>query len=283
MMVVAYLKKDYNRIRYINHFTDLVMEEKNVCLHLNEEENSQLQFIMHEIHGSLRSIDLALRAITDKNLSTSEGRALIKEMAEQAQEATFDITNQLDYWQISNDERYFLDVPMRYQNIWRHFAKPNPYFAKRIKAGGIDYSVQKVGTSIIKDYYGYGIVNALANIMLDNALKYTPAGGSIECTFEYDEDNSLIITMENPGPYVSKEEMSGIFSCGVRGKNAIQGSYRGSGYGLNFLKLIVDAHEGDVDIESTYTHQSDGVKFGQFKISVTLPEFQEYDDTMDDD
>ncbi len=257
------------------------MENKNVCLHLNEEENSQLKFIMHEIYHSLKSIDMALGFVNDRNLSTPKGHALIKEMVQKALEASFDINSQLDFWQMSNDAHYFDKMPMHYQYLWERFSRPSVYFVNRLKKANIEYVVEKVGTEIIRAYYGYGIINALSNIMLDNALKYTKKGGLIECRFEYNNDNALMITMENSGPYVPADEIPGLFSCGVRGCNAIEAGYRGSGYGLNFLKTIVDAHDGKINIESEYTHQVDGIKFGQFRICVILPDLSEND--YDDD
>lgn len=254
------------------------MKDENVCLHFSEEENSQLKFVMHEIHASLRSINMALRQINDRNLSTPDGRKRIKEMAEEALGASSDINNQLDYWQISNDSNYFNDAVMHRQNLWAKFSKPNAYFMSRIRGGNINYHVEKVGTDIISDYYGYGIVNALANIMLDNAIKYSPNGGEILCEFQYDSDDSLIISMENSGPYVSPEEVAELFQCGIRGKNASMANVRGHGYGLNFLDLIVRAHNGSVEVETEYTGTLNGIKYGQFKIIVTLALFDEDDE-----
>lgn len=261
----------------------MAMNDKNVCLHFSEEENSQLKFVMHEIHASLRSINMALSQINDRNLSTPAGRQHIKEMAEIALGSSSDINNQLDYWQISNDSNYFKDAVMHPQNLWWKFSKPNAYFTSRMRAANIDYRVEKVGTDIITDYYGYGIVNALANIMLDNAIKYSPVGGEILCEFQYDTDGSLIISMENSGPYVSPDEVSTLFQCGIRGKNASIANVRGNGYGLNFLDLIVRAHNGSVEIDTEYTGTLNGIKYGQFKVTVTLAMFEEDDDEEEDE
>ncbi len=127
----------------------------------------------------------------------------------------------------------------------------------------------------------YDIIRLLPDILIENAIKFTQKSGKIECVFEYDSTNNLIITVENTCQYVDDERIQTILKSWSREENSRFNITSDLGVGLIILKRIVEAHEGEVEIESTYTHQSDGVKFGQFKIRVILPELSECD--YDDD
>ncbi len=261
--------------------------EKNMCLHFNSQEDRQLDFVKHEIHAARISINITLQTVNVRNHSTPAGRNEIKEQIANALQCSDDINNHLNYWQMTNNADYFKNACMHPQNLWGRFYKPNSYFQGIIRSKNLRYSVKKIGVSIIQDYIGYGVINAIANIMLDNAIKYALEGSEILCEFEYDTAENLIISMENEGPYVAEEEIESLFACGIRGENASQTGTRGSGYGLNFLKTLVEAHGGQAVIETSYSGLVNGIKYGTFRLSVALPPHsereEEYDDYDDDD
>lgn len=81
-------------------------------------------------------------------------------------------------------------------------------------------------------------------LMLDNAIKYSPANGLIQIVVR-DEGDSIITRVSNLGPAVSKEEQAKVFLPGFRGKNAIADGKSGSGIGLaTLLKIVKDIHGG---------------------------------------
>ena len=87
---------------------------------------------------------------------------------------------------------------------------------------------------------------ALANI-LDNAIKYTPAGGRIDIE-NYQEHHHFIIKFKDTGVGITPDELSQIWDRLYRGDR--NGSQRGLGLGLSLVKAIVQAHKGYVDVSS---------------------------------
>jgi len=104
--------------------------------------------------------------------------------------------------------------------------------------------------SIPDDIYVIGdelqIRRALNNV-LDNALKFTPANGTITLQLDTEGHYARIIVKDN-GVGIPPEDLPDIFKRFHRGRNAA--GYPGSGLGLAIVKAIVDQHGGEVKIES---------------------------------
>jgi signal transduction histidine kinase len=93
------------------------------------------------------------------------------------------------------------------------------------------------------------------NNLLDNALKYTPAGGTVTLATRA-EDAAVVITVADNGPGVPPAERDAIFRRLYRGDASR--SQRGLGLGLSLVKAIVEAHSGTVTV---FDNQGGGAKF----------------------
>ena len=88
----------------------------------------------------------------------------------------------------------------------------------------------------------------LLDNLLDNAVRYTPPGGSV--TVEAAEAaGGAELTVRDTGPGIAPEEMERIFEPFYRGK--AQKSIPGTGLGLPIVKRIAEAHGGRIAVEST--------------------------------
>jgi heavy metal sensor kinase len=96
------------------------------------------------------------------------------------------------------------------------------------------------------------IQRMIANL-LDNAIKYTPAGGSIEMTVNTVND-AAAITVKDTGIGISEKDMSRIFERFYRCDPSR--SEAGIGLGLSFARAIARAHGGDIRVTSTPDHGS---------------------------
>ena len=91
------------------------------------------------------------------------------------------------------------------------------------------------------------IGQVVSNLLL-NAVRYTPAGGSIavDCGRHGGE---IAIAISDSGPGVKTEEAERIFEPGYRGA-AAKGT-PGSGFGLSIVKEYVESHGGSVSVDSS--------------------------------
>jgi signal transduction histidine kinase len=87
---------------------------------------------------------------------------------------------------------------------------------------------------------------AFANL-LDNAIKYTPPGGSVRVTVARDGQRALV-TVQDTGAGISAEHLPRIWERLYRADSSR--SERGLGLGLSLVKAFVEAHGGTVEAVS---------------------------------
>ena len=100
--------------------------------------------------------------------------------------------------------------------------------------------------------------------LLSNALRHTPAGGTITLAAGR-EGGEAIITVTDTGEGMTPDQVQHAFERFYRGDSARTNDRRGSGIGLTISKAIIDAHHGDL------TASSPGPRRGScFTISLPL-------------
>lgn len=87
---------------------------------------------------------------------------------------------------------------------------------------------------------------AIANL-LDNAFKFTPAGGQVALRLEA-EPGQACITVSDSGIGLDPEDLPRLFGRFYRGRNVA--AYPGNGLGLAIVRSIAAAHGGSVAAES---------------------------------
>ena len=85
--------------------------------------------------------------------------------------------------------------------------------------------------------------------LLSNALRYTPPGETITVSTTAAADSSTI-TVENPGLPIPPQHLPFLFDRFYRADASRQRQIEGSGLGLAITKAIVDAHQGQLSVES---------------------------------
>lgn len=96
--------------------------------------------------------------------------------------------------------------------------------------------------------------------LLDNAIKYTPSGGSVMIS-GYGEDRAVRIVVSDTGVGIPGPELSRIFDRFYRGEKSR--SEPGNGLGLSLACALITAHHGTITVTSTPGRGSE--------FTVTLP------------
>jgi signal transduction histidine kinase len=87
----------------------------------------------------------------------------------------------------------------------------------------------------------------LSNI-LDNALKYTPAGGIIEIQVRLNA-NQLGVGISDTGPGIPQTDLEHLFERGYRGVQAA-GEISGTGLGLAIARDLIQHMQGNIQVFS---------------------------------
>jgi heavy metal sensor kinase len=85
--------------------------------------------------------------------------------------------------------------------------------------------------------------------LMDNALKYTPPGGSVELTLE-ESGLRAVFSVRDTGVGISREDMPHIFDRFYRVDKARTREMGGAGLGLSICREIADSMGGSIEVES---------------------------------
>jgi signal transduction histidine kinase len=88
------------------------------------------------------------------------------------------------------------------------------------------------------------ITEALSNL-IENALKFTPTGGSVRI-FGFERENEALIRFSDTGSGIPRADQKAVFSRFYRGEN--HRLVRGSGLGLSLVHAICRLHGFSIDV-----------------------------------
>ena len=94
------------------------------------------------------------------------------------------------------------------------------------------------------------LLRRLADILLDNAFKYTSSPGSVHLRLEQ-KGQSAVMTVQDSGVGIAEEEQNKIFERFYRVDKARSRAQSGTGLGLAIAQWIVAQHHGSIAVESS--------------------------------
>ena len=126
------------------------------------------------------------------------------------------------------------------------------------QAKGVDLGLQHAQAARVLGQ-GAALAILMRNLM-DNAVKYTPAGGTVDVAVHL-EDGMAVLTVEDSGPGIAQEERERVFDRFYR----IAGSEAaGSGLGLAIIRAIAERHGAKLGLDAS-------ARLGGLLVRVTFP------------
>ena len=98
-------------------------------------------------------------------------------------------------------------------------------------------------------YADIGLVKQAMRILVDNSIKYTPAGGHIRLSASV-QDGSARLSVQDEGQGINAESLPHIFDRFYRTDQSRARQTGGTGLGLAICKWIVDRHGGHFEVVS---------------------------------
>jgi PAS domain S-box-containing protein len=92
------------------------------------------------------------------------------------------------------------------------------------------------------------LFRALSNLLV-NALNYTPDGGDINVQ-AYRRDDRIAVEIQDNGIGIRKEDLPHIFERFFRADATRSAETGGAGLGLTIARRVIEAHGGDIEVES---------------------------------
>jgi signal transduction histidine kinase len=120
--------------------------------------------------------------------------------------------------------------------------------SKRVKEKSVEFSLVCPETPVYASLDKRRMLFAL-QIVIENAVAYTPKAGKVEVAVASDE-GSVYIKVKDTGIGIAKDDASKLFTKFWRSKEAKTADTEGMGIGLYMAKEIVDRHDGEIYAES---------------------------------
>ncbi|MEK7194146.1 MAG: HAMP domain-containing sensor histidine kinase, partial [Patescibacteria group bacterium] len=84
--------------------------------------------------------------------------------------------------------------------------------------------------------------------LINNSINYTEKGGiKVDIVRK---GNKVLLSVKDTGIGLGKDDKARLFQSGGRGKDSLKYNINSTGYGLAFVKGVVEAHKGRVWAES---------------------------------
>lgn len=248
------------------------------------EEGEQTEFIStasHEMRTPVASIEGYLSLALNPQTATIDERArtYLNSAHSAAQHLGRLFRDLLDVTKLDDGRLRPNFQPVEMIGLVRQIAAQH---LTRMQQSKISYQFgsaeSNVGTARRLDQvvYGYVDVDFLREIidnLLDNAIKYTPAGGSIYVNVLGDGDR-VLINVTDTGMGISSDDLAHIFQKFYRSDNSDTRTIGGTGLGLYIVKQRVEVMGGRVWAESAFGQGS------TFYVSLPRISGEEYEKRM---
>lgn len=219
---------------------------------LEELDTLKSEFVSvaaHQLRTPLASIRWSLTALGEKETGALNGeQRKILDGAHKVTLLLIDLIN--DLLSVARIEEGRFGYRFIRQPLKAIIADVAPRFEKTAGEKGVRLTVKMPeGDQLALTLDGEKIAMAIDNI-LDNAIKYTPPGGSVALAVTRAKD-AVLLKVKDSGIGIPKDQLPRIFNKFFRADNALLFQTSGTGLGLYVVKNVVDAHGGTVALEST--------------------------------
>jgi two-component system phosphate regulon sensor histidine kinase PhoR len=227
----------------------LVIHDTTALRRLESIRREFVANVSHELKTPLSSIKAYTETLQNGALSDPEmSKRFLGRIEEQTERLTRLIMDMLMLARVESDQQAFeivsLDVPPMVQKCVDDYrsAAEAKRITLRAEGDGIDQSVCRVRAD------REGLREILDNL-LDNAIKYTPEGGSVSVVWR-SNGASARISVRDSGIGIKPEDQERIFERFYRVDKARSRELGGTGLGLSIVKHLAQSMDGTVAVES---------------------------------
>jgi PAS domain S-box-containing protein len=199
--------------------------------------------VSHEVRTPLTSILGYLELLTELELS-EEARAYT-DIIERNSDRLLRLTNDLLF--IAQIEDGQLTVERDRIDLGPIIAEALAAAAPRAKTGDVSIAVYEDSSLPITG--DGGRLAQLLDNLISNAVKFTPAGGSVEVAAGSSAD-AVWIEVRDTGIGINLDDQEQLFNKFFRTQAATKASIQGTGLGLAISKAIAQAHGGSIRVQS---------------------------------
>lgn len=203
-----------------------------------------LAIVSHDLRNPLNAVTLAASLLRTGSALSTEDREQVDIIEVSAKRMSRLISDLLDVTRLEGGKK--LPIEPAEVQVSMIFDEISDLFRSQASASSV-HLVLRGADSVPAVYADRDRIMQVVSNLIGNALKFTPAGGSIRVGAE-SRDGHVLFTVADTGPGIPAKDLEDIFNPYWQGKRAER---LGAGLGLPIAKGIVEAHGGRIWVESS--------------------------------
>jgi signal transduction histidine kinase len=200
----------------------------------------------HQLRAPLAAIQSVLNAVPYAGALTEKQRELLERGSRRVTDALDMIRDLLDLAaaQHAPEAGAIEGVPLN-----QSLQKVIETARERARSKGVEFITSLSPGDVVVHARAADLEMIFSNL-LDNAVKYTPAGGTVRLEIG-DEGNSVRAMVADSGMGIAAQDQERIFEDFYRTKAAKESGEMGTGLGLSIVKRLVGRYGGKLELESS--------------------------------
>jgi signal transduction histidine kinase/CheY-like chemotaxis protein len=209
----------------------------------NRAKDEFLAMLGHELRNPLSAIVNAVGLVGMKNVQANALRRAHEIIDRQSQHLSRIIDDLLDVGRVNSGKILLEKRQVRLDTMVATFVA-----TLRETGRGVHHRLTVSAEPAWVDADPTRLEQIVANL-LDNAIKYTPAGGSIAVVLR-SEGGHAVLSVRDSGVGIAPELMPFVFDLFVQGTRALDRPQGGLGVGLALVRRLAEMHGGSVGARS---------------------------------
>ena len=241
-----------------NEIQPLVVSINDLMQRLGEAFATQRRFVAdaaHELRTPITALRLQLQLLQG-SVNDAERAQAMSELASGVDRSQRLVEQLLNIARADADSEHFAPQPLNLTELVKSVVA-----RFSLKAEVLDIDLGVSGESISTGVWVKGDLEQLSvllNNLVENALRFTPAGGVVDVNISQDHDASTLLRVIDNGPGISYSERERVFDRFYRGSEATalarDGYGSGSGLGLAIVRAIAERHSASVSLARPTEH-----------------------------
>lgn len=228
-------------------FSDVTehIHEQAALKEADRRKNEFLAVLAHELRNPLAPIRSGLQVLRMSEIDKQDHHRLLILMERQMQHLVRLVDDLLDLSRITQGKIHIHPEKTALQDIVESAVEGSrPVFT----SGGVELDVRLPSETIVLNADAARLAQVIANL-LNNAAKYTPAGGQVWLDAQVGGDD-LVISVRDTGSGIPENMLRNIFDPFIQVDERLVRRQDGLGVGLSLVKTLVQLHGGNVTAHS---------------------------------
>ena len=222
----------------------LVAEDQTELLKLERARQEFLTNVSHELRTPLASIKLMLETVNDAGDEEAQ-KIFLPQALGQVDRLTTLVQRLLEQARVESGELVLQVAEIDLEEVARPIVQS---FAPQAASKEVNLDLRAVRPAIV-EADEQRLSQVFVNL-IDNALRFTPAGGSVTVTLDVDDGHALV-RVSDTGMGIPYKDLPYVFERFYVADRSRTRGVSGAGLGLSIVKQIVEAHRGTVGVESS--------------------------------